>query len=101
MNKDYDIGIVGVGVAGVFVCLKLSQEHKDQKVIAFDLGRPPAKRRGQLDGFLGCLPNSDGKFYQNDLQEVANLTGMRKAKKAQTFVMNAFNQVGQYTPTKD
>lgn len=101
MNKDFDIGIVGVGVAGAFACLKLAQDYPDQKVIAFDLGRPPAKRRGQLDGFLGCLPNSDGKLYQNDLLEVANLIGMRKAKKAQTFVMNAFNQVGQYTLTKD
>jgi len=59
----YDVGIIGAGVAGSFASLKLAKEHKNVKAILFDLGRPPMKRRRQLEGWLGCLPNSDVKLY--------------------------------------
>ena len=34
------------------------------------------KRRRQLEGWLGCLPNSDGKIYLSDTSKVAELTGI-------------------------
>ncbi len=41
MNNVYDVGIIGVGVAGAFACYKIAKEYKDLKVVCFDIGRPP------------------------------------------------------------
>jgi|SRR5579859_323815 len=101
MHRIYDIGIIGMGVAGTFACLKLSQEHKNLKIIGFDIGRPPRKRRQQLVGFLGCLPNSDGKLYLNDVNEVAQLVGNKTAKAAHKWVNKVFSQVGNFETIKD
>ena len=79
MNTTYDCGVIGTGMAGAFACYRLAQEQKNIKVIAFDIGRPPAKRRLQMEGFLGLLPNSDGKFYLSDVQRSSNLIGTKKA----------------------
>ena len=99
--KDFDIGIIGAGVAGAFATLKLAKDHKSEKVILFDLGRPPMKRRRQLEGWLGCLPNSDGKLYQTDVTKVADLTGLRKAKSAHTWMKHVLDQVDTFKVTKD
>jgi uncharacterized FAD-dependent dehydrogenase len=81
MDK-YDIGIIGAGVAGSFAAFKIAQDHKKCKTILFDLGRPPMKRRRQLEGWLGCLPSSDGKLYLNDIQNVSNLTNAEVSQHA-------------------
>jgi len=86
---NFDVGIIGAGVAGAFATLKLAKDHKNTKTILFDLGRPPMKRRRQLEGWLGCLPNSDGKLYLSDMNKVAGLVGNRKAKSS----LNWFNKV--------
>jgi len=99
--KDFDVGIVGAGVAGAFATLKLAKDHKNMKVILFDLGRPPMKRRRQLEGWLGCLPNSDGKLYQADVSRVADLTGLRKAKSAHTWLRHVMEQIDTFKVTKD
>lgn len=99
--NTYDIGIIGTGVAGAFACLKLAKDHKNAKVIAFDIGRPPAKRRRQLEGFLGCLPNSDGKLYLNNLPKVADLVGTRKSKSAYTWFEKVLSNVDKFKTTKD
>jgi len=99
--KDFDIGIIGAGVAGAFATLKLAKDHKNEKVILFDLGRPPMKRRRQIEGWLGCLPNSDGKLYQTDLAKVANLTGLRRAKSAHTWLRHILEQIDTFKVTKD
>ena len=78
--NTFDVAIIGAGVAGAFASLKLSKEHKDINTIVLELGRPPIKRRRQLEGWLGCLPNSDGKFYISDLTKVESLLGAKKTK---------------------
>ncbi len=99
--KDFDVGIIGAGVAGAFATLKLAKDHKNVKAILFDLGRPPMKRRRQLEGWLGCLPNSDGKLYQTDVSKVAELTGLRRAKSAHTWFKHVLEQVDNYKIIKD
>jgi uncharacterized FAD-dependent dehydrogenase len=101
MNNTFDVGVIGMGVAGTFACIKIAKEHKNTKVIAFDLGRPPAKRRRQIDGFLGCLPNSDGKLYINDLNKVSDLVGAKKTKAAHTWVDNVLGKIGTFKTIKD
>ena len=97
----YDIAIVGAGVAGSFAAYKLAKEHKNLKCVMFDIGRPPAKRRRQLEGFLGCLPNSDGKLYLSDSDKVSHLVGNRKAKSSLKQVTSIIEKVADFNITKD
>jgi Uncharacterized FAD-dependent dehydrogenases len=97
----FDVGIVGAGVAGAFATLKIAKDHKNAKVVVFDLGRPPMKRRRQLEGWLGCLPNSDGKLYSSDLDKVADIIGVRKAKSSHTWFNKLLANVGDFELTKD
>lgn len=99
--KDFDVGIIGAGVAGAFATLKLAKDHKNVKAILFDLGRPPMKRRRQLEGWLGCFPNSDGKLYQTDIGKVAQLTGLRRAKSAFTWFKHVLEEVDDFKIIKD
>lgn len=101
MTVIYDVGIVGAGVAGAFTCLKLAKDHKNVKVILFDLGRPPMKRRRRLEGWLGCLPNSDGKLYQTDVGKVADVIGLRKAKSAHTWMRHVMEKIDTFKVVKD
>jgi uncharacterized FAD-dependent dehydrogenase len=101
MNNVFDVCIVGMGVAGAFATLKLSKEHKSLKVLGIELGRPPAKRRRQCEGWLGCLPNSDGKLFQNDVLKVAEIVGNRKTKTAHTWFNKALSNVGDFRVVKD
>ena len=101
MTNVFDCGIIGAGVAGSFATYKLAKEHKNVKTILFDLGRPPAKRRRQLEGFLGCLPNSDGKLYSNDLTKVGDLVTLRRAKAANTWFSKILSNVGDFKVVKD
>lgn len=98
---NFDVGIIGAGVAGAFATLKMAKDHKNVKTILFDLGRPPMKRRRQLEGWLGCLPNSDGKLYLNDLNKVTDLVGLRKAKAANNWFQKVLSNVGDFKVTKD
>jgi uncharacterized FAD-dependent dehydrogenase len=101
MSNIFDVAVIGMGVAGVFACYKLSKEHKGLKVIGFDIGRPFAKRRRQLEGALGCLPNSDGKLYLNDINKVSDLIGTRKTKSAHTYFNKIMSNVGSFKIIKD
>jgi uncharacterized FAD-dependent dehydrogenase len=100
--SNYDVGIIGAGIAGAFATLKIAKEHKNAKTILFDLGRPPMKRRRQLEGWLGCLPNSDGKLYLNDITKVADVVGARKAKSSRTLFDKILSNVnGDFKVIKD
>lgn len=101
MSNTFDIGIIGAGVAGAFASLKIAKEYKNAKTIVFDLGRPPMKRRRQLEGWLGCLPNSDGKLYLNDISKISNITGLRKAKSSYTWFNNILSNIGNFKIIKD
>jgi uncharacterized FAD-dependent dehydrogenase len=98
---NYDVGIIGAGVAGAFAALKISKDYKGIKTILFDLGRPPMKRRRQLEGWLGCLPNSDGKLYQTDADKVSNLVGTKKIKSAKTFFNKALSDINDFDIIQD
>lgn len=90
MSNIFDIGVIGLGVAGAFACLKLSQiAGNDTKIIGFELGRAPQKRRRQLEGWLGCFPNSDGKLYTNNIHDITNICGIRRSESAYKY----FNKV--------
>lgn len=97
----YDIGIIGTGVAGVLASYKIAKENKNCKTILFDLGRPPLKRRRQLEGWLGALPNSDGKLYQRDLERVLTVAGTRGTKSANNFVNSLLSEVSDLKLVKD
>lgn len=98
---NFDVGIIGAGVAGAFATLKIATDYKDVKTIVFDLGRPPMKRRRQLEGWLGCLPNSDGKIYLSDTNKVAELTGLRKAKSSCTYFNRFLSKIDSFKVIKD
>ncbi len=91
--NNFDVGIIGAGMAGSFAALRLAKEHKNIKTVLFDLGRPPGKRRRQLEGWLGVLPNSDGKLYINDIKKVSESTNAKKAKSANTWLTNYISDV--------
>lgn len=97
---NFDIGIIGVGVAGAFATLKLA-ENKDIKIAVFDLGRPPLKRRRQIEGYLGCLPNSDGKLYTSNLTQVTQLTGIRRAKSSYKYFNKILSNINTFELVKD
>jgi len=98
---NYDLGIIGAGIAGSFAALKVAKEHKNVKTIVFDLGRPPSKRRRQLEGWLGVLPNSDGKLYLNDIASVSDITGTRRAKSADRWFNSYMSDIIDFKTIKD
>ena len=101
MSNVMDVGIIGAGVAGAFACYKIAKDHKNVKVILFDIGRPPAKRRAQMVGWFGLFPNSDGKLFLSDIPKVSNITGLRKAKSAFTYLKHVLGQIDTFKVIKD
>lgn len=101
MPNIMDIGIIGCGVAGAFASLKIAQTHKDAKVVVFDIGRKWAKRRRQIEGFLGCLPNSDGKLYLSDIGKVSELVGAKRANSAHKQVDKIISNIIDLKVVKD
>ena len=99
--SNFDVGIIGAGVAGAFATMKMAKDHKTVKTILFDLGRPPMKRRRQLEGWLGCLPNSDGKLYLSDLNKVTDLVGLRKSKASYNWLYKTISNVEDFKVVKD
>jgi hypothetical protein len=92
MKKIYDVGIIGAGVAGCFAALRASEY--EGKFILFELGRPPIKRRRQLEGWLGCLPGSDGKFYLNDKDKVKPFVDGRKSRHVYDWILSNLESSG-------
>lgn len=80
-NNYYDIGIVGAGVAGCLAAARIAEKYPGTKTIIFDIGAGPSKRRRQIEGWLGCFPQSDGKIY-SDVTELRNLTTGHKTRHA-------------------
>jgi uncharacterized FAD-dependent dehydrogenase len=91
--KTYDIGIIGGGVAGAFAALRIAQLHRNVKTILIEFGRPPGKRRRQLEGWLGCLPTGDGKIYPSDVAKILDLADGRRVKAINRWFFNHLNEV--------
>jgi hypothetical protein len=89
---NYDIGIIGAGIAGTFAALRIAEKY-DAKVILIDVGRPPGKRRRQIEGFLGCFPTGDGKIYPDDTEKVKNIVDGRKLIHAYNWVFEHLSAV--------
>jgi hypothetical protein len=100
MSNTFDIGIIGAGVAGAFASLKLAKNYKCSTVV-FDIGRPPMKRRRQLEGWLGCLPNSDGKFYLNDLIQAKKIVDHESIDNSYEEVKKIIKNVNNFSIIKD
>jgi len=92
-KKIYDIAILGAGVSGAFALYKLSK-YKDLKTCIIDFGRPPGKRRKQLQGWFGCFPYSNARLYFDDYKNVSKKTGIRAASKANRFVQSIMEEHG-------
>jgi uncharacterized FAD-dependent dehydrogenase len=100
-KKKHDIAIIGGGIAGAFAALKAAESHKGADVVLFELGKTVAKRRRQLESWLGCFPTSDGKLYLNDLSQILDIVDGRKAKYANTWTMKQFESVIKSKIIKD
>ena len=90
---SFDVGIIGAGIAGAFAALRIADKYKNKKVILFDIGRKPGKRRRQLEGWLGCFPTGDGKIYPNDLERVRQVSDGRKIHHSNELINTYFKQV--------
>jgi len=101
MNQIFDVAIIGGGVAGAFAIYRISQQYKGIKCVLFDIGRPPQKRRRQCEGWMGCLPNSDGKIYLTDIDKVSELVTNRKAKLAYNYFDSVLSNINDFKVTRD
>ena len=97
----FDIGIIGAGVAGAFASYRIVNKYPDKKTILFELGRPPFKRRRFCEGFLGCLPNNDGKIHLNDIDNVKNIADKRATYFSSKWIFNLFDFINQSKIIKD
>lgn len=100
-EKKFDVGIIGAGVAGAFACSRIAENYPSTKTVLFDIGRPPGKRRRQLEGFLGSFPGSDGKLYVNDKDRVGEIVDGRRLRAAHAWVTEMLEAAGPKKITKD
>jgi hypothetical protein len=96
----YDLAIIGAGVAGAFGALRVAENHKSTKTILFDLGKPPGKRRRQLEGWLGCFPTGDGKIYSN-IDKIYDIAPKRKVNYINKWFNNVLKEGGPLKIIKD
>ncbi len=99
--ESYDICIIGSGIAGTFAALRIADKYKDIRTVVFDIGRPPAKRRRPLEGFLGCFPTGNGRIYPNNLSSINNIMDGRKIVRSNQWVMEKFNEINPMKLIKD
>lgn len=88
-NQVFDVAIVGMGMAGTFAAMTLAKSKKKLKIITFESGAGPSKRRHQMSGYFGLFPNSDGKLHQNDINTLSSLIGKASAKTS----LKSFNSI--------
>lgn len=101
MIINYDVAVIGCGVAGAFAAYKLATKHKNCKTLLLELSAKPAKRRSSACGWLGLFPTGDGKLYTNNLDKVKEIADGRRANSASKFVMELLEQAGPLKIIKD
>ncbi len=102
---NYDIGIIGAGVSGVFAALRLAEKHRHLKVVVFEFGPPPPnclrqdpiqvkRRRRQLEGWFGCFPTGDGKIYlEENATTVSELVDGRRIRPIKEWFANQLHEI--------
>lgn len=101
IDNIYDIAIIGAGVAGAFAAYNIA-DYKNIKTCLIDFGRPPNKRRKQLEGWLGCFPNSNARLYcENNSKEIIYNSGLRNYKRAFDIVNPLFESNGPMIKSKN
>jgi thioredoxin reductase len=102
---NYDIGIIGAGVSGVFAALRLAEKHRHLKVVVFEFGPPPPnclrqdpikvkRRRRQLEGWLGCFPTGDGKIYlEEDTAKIHEIVDGRRIRPIKEWFSNQLHEI--------
>lgn len=105
LPMNYDIGIIGAGVAGVFAALRLAERHRHLKIVVFEFGPPPPnclrqdpirvkRRRRQLEGWLGCFPTGDGKIYlEEDAESVLGLVDGRRVRAIRDWFSTQLSEI--------
>lgn len=96
-----DVAIIGAGPAGVFAAYKIAKDYPKTSAILFDLGRPCGKRRRPGEGYFGMFPNSDGKLYMNNLEDLADVVGDSKSAKAHKWFLSEAKKSIKLSITKD
>lgn len=107
---NYDIGIIGAGISGVFAALRLAERHQDLKVVLFEFGPPPPnclrqdpigvkRRRRQLEGWLGCFPTGDGKIYlEEDTEKILEIADGRRVRAVKDWFAAQLAEVNATKP---
>lgn len=98
---NYEIAIIGGGVAGAFAAYKIAKDHPKTKTLFIEAGAGPQKRRQQLWGFLGSLPSGDGKLFLSDSKVISDIVGASKGKAALKEVRNILENVVDWKVIKD
>jgi len=97
--KEYDIIIAGGGVAGAFAAYRIAKQ-KTIKACLIEFGRPPGKRRKQLEGWLGCFPTGNTRLYLDDVEKVKKLIDDKEADKYNQIVLEILSEYGSIKPAK-
>lgn len=98
--ENYDLAVIGAGVAGALATYKLCVENPNLKIAVIDIGRPPLKRRRQMEGWFGCLPSSDGKFYSSDFEKAKEIIGDELALSSNEYLTNLFSSCFEFKSYK-
>jgi len=94
MQNEYDIIIAGGGVAGAFAAYKISQTKNAPKTCLIEYGRPPGKRRKQLEGWLGCFPTGNGRLYSNDIKRLEQIVPSEIVGKTHKQIIKILSDYG-------
>lgn len=101
MSEIFDVAIIGSGIAGSFAAMKIAHSYKGIKTLIIEAGRPSRKRRSQMSGYLGLMPNTDGRLYMPDLSIVESLTTKSKVKNAFDWFKSNTEEIINFDLIKD
>ena len=99
MTIIYDVAILGAGVAGAFAAYKICDEKK-LKCCLIEFGRPPGKRRKQLEGWLGCFPSSNARLYFKS-DNIKSLCGVKAFSSNEKLLKNIMFENGNINESKN